>query len=453
MARRYFGTDGIRGRAGTSLTPELALRAAYGLARCITRGAHYRAAQHRPEVIVGRDCRLSSPMLSAAVMAGLNLGGCDAIELGIVPTPVVTTMILKRNSSAGVMITASHNPIADNGIKFFDASGYKLEDKLEAQIEAVIEQAGTIQVPGETQYGQNYSSDPSLDYLNALKAAVPPRKSPSKLKIILDCAHGATCRWAPDAFDRAGYAIDAIHYWPDGNLINVNCGATSLTHLSQVVLEKGADLGLAFDGDGDRVLAVDHTGQAVSGDKIIALFATRLPRYQRQGAVVMTQMTNIGVEEALARHKVSMVRTEVGDIKVRQAMQQHALNLGGEQSGHIIMLDKSRAGDGILAGLQLVAILANAHKPLHDLVAAFPEHPQQLTNLIVKDKDAWQRDAALKRELKQAQARFKGVRFYLRPSGTENLVRVLTEARDAEICRESNAAICELLVAWDRPAR
>lgn len=451
MATRYFGTDGIRGRAGTTLTPELALRAAFGMACCITGGRDY-SPYDKPEIALGRDCRLSSPMLADAVRSGINLGGCNVIDLGIVPTPVVTHMVLREALAGGIMITASHNPIQDNGIKFFGPAGFKLEPVDEADVEAIINSPGPVKTLNELHFGEDFHVDPTLPYLAALRAAVPSSSKPRAFKVVLDCAYGATAKLAARAFERAGYDVHAINNHFDGAMINVNCGATNLRQLSQAVCQTGAELGLAFDGDGDRMLAVDHTGQPVSGDKIIALFATRLPRYKRQGAVVMTHMTNVGVEQALAAKGVRMVRTEVGDVKVLQAMLQQNINLGGEQSGHIIMLDKSRAGDGILAGLQLASILRGAKQALADMVAQFPEYPQQLTNLTVRDKQAWQQDKKLALNLKKAQARYKEVRFYLRPSGTENLVRVLTEAIDDDRCHKANAEICELIAAWDRSA-
>lgn len=451
MAKRYFGTDGIRGRAGSVLTPELALRAAYGMASCITGGINY-CSTAKPRIVLGRDSRLSSPMLSAAVQSGLNLGGCDVIDIGIVPTPVVTFTVLKEQCAGGVMITASHNPIADNGIKFFGPEGFKLEEDDEQAVESIIHTTGTVATDTEIHFGATLQQNPATPYLAALRAAVKPKPQARTVRVVLDCAYGATSTLAPVAFERAGYSVHAIHDSFDGNLINVSCGATDLRAISDSVRRTGAELGLAFDGDGDRMLAVDHEGNPVSGDKIIALFATRLPRYKGQGAVVMTHMTNIGVEQALAAKGITMVRTDVGDVKVLQAMRQQGLHLGGEQSGHIIMLDKSRAGDGILAGLQLAAILRGSIQTLAELAAQFPEYPQVLTNLTVRDKQAWQRDTKLSRELQDVQANYKDVRFYLRPSGTENLVRVLTEAPDDNLCHQANAAMCRLLAAWDRTA-
>jgi phosphoglucosamine mutase len=424
------------------------LRAAYGLATVLTGGVAEQLRK-RPLVVSGQDNRLSSPMLAAAVQSGLNLGGCDVLALGIVPTPVVTLMLLKQRAVGGVMITASHNPVGDNGVKFFGSDGFKLDDALEAAIEAIIDDGAMLHAPERLRFGAVREVRPHESYFTALAKGVSAVRQGRRLRVVLDCAHGAACGFAPEAIQRAGHAVLAIHAVPDGARINVRCGATDLRDLSRTVLKHRADLGLAFDGDGDRVLAVDEQGCPVSGDKIIALFATRLRRYRAQKAVVITQMTNIGVEEALAARGVRVVRTDVGDIKVRRAMQEHGLNLGGEQAGHIIMLDKSRAGDGILAGLQLCALLSAAGRPLSQLASEFPEYPQILTNLAVHDRLAWQRDASLRRRLARVQSRFSGVRFYLRPSGTENLVRVLTEARDQALCAQSNSAVCALLSAWD----
>jgi phosphoglucosamine mutase len=252
------------------------------------------------------------------------------------------------------------------------------------------------------------------------------------------------------AFDKAGFNVEAVNCEFDGSRVNVNCGATDLSHLSRQVRKSKADVGLAFDGDGDRVKAVDEYGHEVSGDRIIALFATRLPRYRKQGAAVMTQMTNMGVEEELLKRGIKLIRTEVGDIQVLTAMRRHKLNLGGEQSGHIILRDKVPSGDGILVGLQLAAMVRSLQQPLSSLVANFVEFPQKLVNLRVRDRLAWRNDKKFNHEYKKLRNKYTDVRFYLRPSGTEDVVRVLTESRLPERCEAANAVLCEALLRWDK---
>jgi phosphoglucosamine mutase len=431
----HFGTDGIRGRAGTFLTAELALRAGGGFA------ATLQGRSALPAVAVGSDTRLSSPMLRSALIAGLTQGGCTVLDLGIVPTPVVPFMMLARKASGGVMITASHNPVADNGIKFFGRDGYKIGSEVEKAIERAINGGA---VPA-SEFGGIEELDAGEPYLGYLKKTVKAAGNGPGLKLVLDCAYGAAAALAPQAFEQAGFEVEAINAQFDGARINVNCGATDLATLSAKVRKAKADLGLAFDGDGDRVLAVDHEGRPVSGDKIIALLATRIPAYKKQGMVVMTHMTNLGVEEELARQGVRMLRTEVGDIQVLAAMRREGLHLGGEQSGHVIMSDLSTSGDGIMTGLRLADVVRKAKRPLADLAAQFPEYSQQLTNLPVQDKESWRTNKPLAKELQRIRSTYSDVRFYLRPSGTESLIRVLTESRDAERCRQGNAAACQLL--------
>jgi phosphoglucosamine mutase len=449
--RKHFGTDGIRGRAGEELNPELVLRAAYGLTRQGGSRSRAYSSNGRPLIVLGSDPRLSASMLRSAAISGINLGGCDVLDLGTVPTPLVPLMLLRRQAQGGIMITASHNPVEDNGIKFFGADGQKISAKTEEAIEAVIGSPEALSVAGKLHFGQSEEYDASADYLAFVRRA-GDKGNGKTIRLVLDCAFGATSRLAPLAFKAAGYKVKSINAEFDGSRCNVGCGATDLSALRAEVVRSKAELGLAFDGDGDRVLAVDHTGQAVSGDKIIAIFATRIRRYREQAGVVMTKMTNLGVEERLEQQGISMRRTEVGDIQVLAAMKKYGLDLGGEQSGHIIMLDKLPSGDGILAGLELAAVIRASGKRLSELAGEYPEYPQVLTNLKVRDKLAWKEDDKLKRNLSGLMARHREVRFYLRPSGTENLIRVLTEARDAEECRASNAAVCAAFEEWSRRA-
>ena len=447
---RFFGTDGIRGRAGDKLSPELVVRAAFGFTKVLRQGRRTYARHDRPWIIVGTDSRVSSPMLKAAVTSGLAFGGCDVVDLGTVPTPLVPFTLLEQQAAGGVMITASHNPIEDNGVKFFGGDGLKIGAQQERSIEDTINTPGRLKVPKEIGFGALQSMDAGPAYLKFLASSLRSRANGRAVKVLLDCAHGATCALAPRAFDQAGFAVDCIHDTFDGYQVNVKCGATDLLELGERVRNGRYEFGLAFDGDGDRVLAVDEKGRAVSGDKIIALMGTRLKRYRDQGAVVMTHMTNIGVELALNRRGVKMVRTEVGDINVLRTMNKRRLSLGGEQSGHIIMLDRLPGGDGILAGLQLAMVIRSAKRPLGDLVADFEEFPQVLTNLTVRDKLGWQDNKGFIRSLDALKSRYRDVRFYMRPSGTEDVVRVLTEAGDPGVCRTSNAEACALFLEWDK---
>jgi len=451
--QRYFGTDGIRGRAGEKLCPELALRAAYGFAIQIASKGRRGKRRNRARIAVGCDSRLSSPMLTSAVNAGLTLAGCDVLDLGLVPTPVVPLEVLRVAAAGGVMVTASHNPVPDNGIKLFGSTGAKVSATCERAIERFIDEPGRRQAADVVHYGVVIPTDATDSYLAFTRRAIPARSGQPRLRIVLDCAHGATSFLARPAFEAAGHTVYTINADADGSRVNVRCGATDLSPVRRGVREHHADLGLAFDGDGDRVKAVDEKGHEASGDKIIALFATRLRRYRSQGAVVMTQMSNAGVEQALRERGVRMVRTDVGDIHVLAAMRRRRLNLGGEQSGHIIMRDKAPTGDGILAGLQLAQIMRTSGLPLSALLRGFNEYPQLLTNISVVDKEAWRGDKELLADLAAIRKRYAGVRLYIRPSGTEDVMRVLAEAQDPVQCQQAHGAACQAFQEWDRKAK
>jgi phosphoglucosamine mutase len=389
-------------------------------------------------------------MLQAAVHAGLLLGGAVPCDLGRVPTPLVPFAVLRRKLDGGVMITASHNPVPDNGLKFFDGTGCKLTPELEQQISLEIDAPGWLRQSQRVAYAAPLGLDVRPDYLGWLRRLYSrPSYSSAASRVVLDCAWGATAELAPQAFEQCGYTVTALNAAFDGRRVNVGSGTTDLSALCRAVRRRKAPLGIAFDGDGDRMLAVDERGEPVSGDRILALFAVHLPRYKRQRGIVMTQMTNLGVERALESNGVHMLRTEVGDIRVFAGMVESGLNLGGEQSGHIIMRDRLPTGDGIAAGLQLAALVAASGRPLSQLVAGFPEYPQQLTNLVVRDRIAWQRDRRLAKELDAIRAVHPQVRFYLRPSGTENLLRVLTESENGEACRAANEQACAAIRRWD----
>ncbi|MBN2083017.1 phosphoglucosamine mutase [bacterium] len=447
--QKLFGTDGIRGRAGDKLTPELALRAAFGLAQILATDRQRYRSNQRPVFAVAGDSRLSTTTLKSAVISGITYGGCDVLDLGIVPTPLVPLLVISQGCLGGVMITASHNPVPDNGLKFFNRQGYKLDPTAETALERFIF-SGELPAVEQRNFGQVEQYDASAFYRSFAVKTLGRTKPQRKLRVVLDCACGATAELAPLVFTHLGFKVVPINDRFDGNRVNVNCGATNLKGLARRVRREKADLGLAFDGDGDRIKAVDENGKEVSGDKIIALFATQLSRYRRQKAAVMTHMTNMGVELALRELGIRLVRTEVGDIKVLAEMKRQKLDLGGEQSGHIILRDKVPTGDGILVGTQLAALAARTKQPLSQLVAGFPEYPQQLTNLSVSDKEAWRKSKSLLGRLAAIEREYRDVRFYLRPSGTEDVVRILTEAQDRARCQAANAAVCRAFGDWDK---
>lgn len=445
---KLFGTDGIRGKAGSQLSPELAFNAAR--AYCLVMdGKRAGGARNRPRIVVGRDPRLSSPMLASAVISGAANAGYDVLNLGIIPTPVVPFAIDHYKAQGGVMVTASHNPIEDNGLKFFAGDGFKIPGRVESRVENLISSKSAKVNHSGPYFGSVEHVAPGEEYLRHALGSISPRVRADHLAVVLDCAHGATCELAPQAFERAGFKVSTICSDFDGARINVRCGATDLRRLKREVRRTGAGLGLAFDGDGDRVLAVDESGSEVSGDIIIALFATLIRSYKSAGAAVMTQMTNMGVEEALSERGIKLIRTEVGDINVLNTMRRRKVDLGGEQSGHILMLNKSKAGDGILSGLQLATLLARSKRGLPELARQFPEYPQLLTNLTVGNKERCLADKRLAERISKVRNEYKDVRFYLRPSGTENVVRVLTESASRDRCRTANAAVCDLIRQWD----
>jgi phosphoglucosamine mutase len=446
---QYFGTDGIRGLAGFDLTPELALRAAFGFTRAVATGQPAYHPRRQPQIVIGGDSRLSTPMLTDALSAGIQLAGCTAVDLGTVPTPVVPWYLLRSKAAGGVMVTASHNPVGDNGLKFFGADGVKISTRLAEQVERAITQAGQLRVQGQRHFGRRAAYQVGAEYLEFIRRSAKGLRPADGMRIVLDCAHGATCELAPQAFSAASFEVVPIHCSFDGARVNVGCGATNLSGLKRKVRQARAALGLAFDGDGDRVLAVDEYGQAVDGDRIIAILATSLRRYRRQGAVVMTHMSNLGVEEALQAQGVRMLRTDVGDSLVLDELMRNGLFLGGEQSGHIIMRDKLTAGDGILAGMQLALTLCQLQQPLSILAARFPVYPQLMTNVTVGDRFAWARDRGFNTRFSALRREYGDVHFYLRPSGTENYVRVTTQSRTDARCRQANALLCEYLKEWD----
>ncbi|HEV7193177.1 MAG TPA: phosphoglucosamine mutase [Jatrophihabitantaceae bacterium] len=422
---RYFGTDGIRGLANADLTPELALAVASAAARVLV--AH--DASHRPVAVVGRDPRASGEMLEAAVVAGLASAGADVLRVGVVPTPAVAFLTASYGADLGVMLSASHNPMPDNGVKLFAAGGHKLDDGIEAEIEAEVDDPSPRRPVGAAVGRVRSSEDAVGRYLDHLLHAVPVRLD--GLHVVVDCAHGAAAQLAPELYRRAGARVTAIADEPDGLNINDGVGSTHLDVLRKAVLAEAADLGIAHDGDADRCLAVDADGDIVDGDQILAMCAIAMRTAGRLAAdtVVATVMSNLGFLHAMRDAGIEVVTTAVGDRYVLEALRSRGLNLGGEQSGHVVFTDSATTGDGLLTALQVMACMAEARAPLAALAGVVHRLPQALVNVRVSDKQAVAGSEKVAMAVDAAQRELgDDGRILLRPSGTEELVRVMVEA-------------------------
>ncbi len=421
--RHYFGTDGIRGVAGdTPLTAEFAFKVGVAAAEALRD-----AGKHAPTVLIGSDTRRSGPMLANALSAGLASRGAEAVGLGVMPTPGVSYLARRLEADAGIVVSASHNPFADNGIKFFDAKGEKLSDALEAEIERYLEVDDLAPVTGE-QVGtiRRHNRLESSDYFDFLVANGPDL---SGLKIGLDCANGASYALAPEVFRALGADVKTICAEPDGVNINTNCGSTHPDVIKQHVRDNKLDLGATFDGDADRVLLVDRRGRLVSGDHMLAICAL----YRGERAVVSTIMGNLGLEHFLGEHGVTLLRSAVGDRYVHELLNRENLTLGGEQSGHLLFLDKAPTGDGIFSALRTLAAVQTLGKPLDAWVDEIPMYPQTLLNVRVAPalKASVAEHERVKRAVEAAALKLEGQgRINLRPSGTEPLVRVMVEGQD-----------------------
>ncbi|HVD14982.1 MAG TPA: phosphoglucosamine mutase [Actinomycetota bacterium] len=442
---KYFGTDGVRGRANADLTPELALalgRAAVGALR-----ATQPDGGSVPLVVVGRDPRASGRLLESALVAGICSAGGDALLVGVVPTPAVAFLTRHYGAAAGAVISASHNPMPDNGIKFFGPEGFKLPDALEERIEGALgaaDQAAPRPVAGEV--GRVREAVDAVEaYLAHLLDGIPDLGG---LRVVVDCANGAAATVAPEAYRRAGADVTAVAAEPDGENINAGVGSTHPEHVQAAVTRTKAHAGLAHDGDADRLIAVDEHGELVDGDVILAVAALderardRLPT----GTVVTTVMTNLGFRQAMASHGVEVVQTAVGDRYVLEAMRAGGHTLGGEQSGHIIFLDRATTGDGVLTALRLLAIMARTGQPLSELAKVMRRLPQVLVNVRVADRDGLTSSAAVTSAVAAAEAALgdRG-RVLVRASGTEPLVRVMVEAETEEGARVVAERLAEVV--------
>jgi phosphoglucosamine mutase len=428
---KYFGTDGVRGVANSELTPELAFKLGRFGGYVLTKNAK------RPKVLIGRDTRISGHMLEGALVAGLLSIGAEVMRLGVISTPGVAFLTKVMGAQAGVMISASHNPVADNGIKFFGPDGFKLSDDEELEIEKLLDtNEDSLPRPIGKELGQVTDYFEGVQkYIQYLKQTVD--EDFEGIHIALDCAHGATSSLATHLFADLEADLSTMGASPNGLNINDGVGSTHPEALAQFVKEKGADVGLAFDGDGDRLIAVDENGQIVDGDQIMYICAKYLQQEGRlkQSTVVSTVMSNLGFHKGLEELGIKSVQTAVGDRYVVEEMKKNNYNLGGEQSGHIIFLDYNTTGDGLLTGLQLVNIMKLTKKPLSELAAEMKKFPQKLVNVRVTDKHKVLENEKVKRTIQEAEEEMKGNgRILVRPSGTEPLVRVMAEAPTEEEC-------------------
>ncbi len=425
---RLFGTDGVRGLANAALTPELALGLAVGAAHVLAEAGSF--AGHRPVALVGRDGRASGEMLEAAVVAGLTSAGVDVLRLGVVPTPAVAHLVAARGADLGVMLSASHNAMPDNGVKFFARGGHKLPDDVEDALEARLGESWAR--PTGAGVGRVRDDAGAVDdYVEHLLTALPVPLD--GLKVVVDCAHGAASAVAPETLRRAGADVVAVAASPDGLNINDGVGSTHLEHVAAAVREHGAAVGIAHDGDADRCLAVDADGAVVDGDRILAVTAFALREEGRLAgdAVVTTVMTNLGFHRAMAAHGVRVVTTPVGDRYVLEALKAQRLSVGGEQSGHVVFLDWATTGDGVLTALRLLGRMAQTGAPLSELAGLVERLPQVLVNVRADRAAASHPDVLAAVDAEERVLAGEG-RVLLRPSGTEPLVRVMVEAPTAE---------------------
>jgi phosphoglucosamine mutase len=431
---RLFGTDGIRGLANGDLTPELALSVAVAAARVLVESD----GSHPPLAIVGRDPRASGEMLEAAVVAGLTSAGANVVRVGVLPTPAVAYLVAQTNADLGIMLSASHNPMPDNGIKLFAPGGLKLPDELEARIEKAIEDGhGRLGRPTGAGIGRVHDLlDGAEHYLKHLIGSLPHRLD--GIKVVVDCANGAASEVGPTAYEEAGAEVIAIHAEPDGLNINDECGSTHLDKVQEAVLREGADLGLAHDGDADRCLAVTAAGDIVDGDQIMAILALAMrdAGTLTDNTLVATVMSNLGLRIAMKQSGITLLETKVGDRYVLEALNAGDLALGGEQSGHVVMPAFATTGDGVLTGLHLMAQIAASGKSLADLASVVHKLPQVLINVRVGDRDAGAAAPTVQAAVALAENELGETgRVLLRPSGTEPLVRVMVEAETEEQAR------------------
>jgi phosphoglucosamine mutase len=427
MPRKYFGTDGIRGRANGVITPELALKVGQAAGIIFTRG------EHRHRVLIGKDTRLSGYMIETALVAGFTSVGMDVLLTGPMPTPAVGMLTRSMRADLGVMISASHNPYDDNGIKLFGPDGYKLNDDIERKIEALMDSDLTKKLAKSGDLGRAKRIEGVHDrYIEFAKRTLPRTMSLEGLRVVADCANGAAYRVVPEALWELGAEVVSIGVEPDGFNINRDCGSTSPEELCRKVRELRADIGIALDGDADRVIIVDEQGHIVDGDQLLALIAESFKSDGRlaQPGIVATVMSNFGLERYLAGLKLSLARTPVGDRYVLDHMREHGYNVGGEQSGHIILTDYTTTGDGFVAALQVLAVVKKQDRRVSEVCHRFDPLPQVLKNVRYKSGKPLE-NAKVRSAIKDGERRLNGHgRLVIRPSGTEPVIRVMGEGED-----------------------
>jgi phosphoglucosamine mutase len=444
MVRKYFGTDGIRGRANGVITAELALRVGQAT------GLIFRRGEHRHRVVIGKDTRLSGYMIETALVAGFTSVGMDVLLLGPMPTPAVAMLTRSMRADLGVMISASHNPFDDNGIKLFGPDGYKLSDEVEHKIEALIDADITKQLAKSAELGRAKRIDGVHDrYIEFAKRTMPRNLSLDGLRVVIDCANGAAYRVAPDALWELGADVVSIGVEPDGFNINRECGSTAPDALTRKVREMRADVGIALDGDADRVIIADEHGHVVDGDQLLAVIAESWAEDQllTKPGIVGTVMSNLGLERHLQSLKLALIRTPVGDRYVLEHMREHGYNVGGEQSGHIILSNYTTTGDGFIAALQLLAVVQKKAKPVSEVCHRFEPLPQVLKNVRYRSGKPLE-NSKVKSAIAAAENRLNGHgRLVVRPSGTEPVIRIMGEGDDKAMVEEVVDGIVDALTA------
>ncbi|QGU00883.1 Phosphoglucosamine mutase [Candidatus Syntrophocurvum alkaliphilum] len=432
-----FGTDGVRGIANIDLTPELA----FDLGRA---GSHILANKElntKPKIIVGKDTRLSCDMLEAALIAGICSTGADVLTVGVLPTPAIAYLTSKYEASCGIVISASHNPVEDNGIKFFGPTGFKLKDEIEDEIEKLVKQ-GTADLmrPQGTEVGRVYEVNEALnDYLDYLVSIYDLKENLSNLTIVLDCANGSAFEAGPQLFERLGAKVIAIHNTPTGVNINEKCGSTHTESIKKAVVENKADLGIAYDGDADRCIAIDEKGNEIDGDFIMVICSLNMLREGKlnPSKIVATVMSNIGLEIALKKENIAIENCKVGDRYVLEKMQETGALLGGEQSGHIIFLEHATTGDGLLTSLKIAEVIKNTGLSLSTLTQEMEKQPQILVNIKIAEKDKILSHPLVVEAINQAEQRLgEWGKLVVRPSGTEPKVRIMAQGPDKDLLTE-----------------
>ena len=442
---KFFGTDGVRGVANVELTPELAYKLGRAGAYVLTKHTN-----HTAKIIVGMDTRISGDMLESALISGICSVGAHAVSLGVVPTPAVAHLVREYNADAGIVISASHNPVQDNGIKFFNSQGFKLRDDIEIEIESYMTDLWEeLPRPTGDMVGAKTVCDEAIDdYVKFVQTTTDIKLD--GIKVAIDCANGATYKAAPVALEELGAEVYAIHREPDGTNINKNCGSTHIESLSRYVVENNCDLGIAFDGDGDRCLAVDSQGNLVDGDVIMAICGNYMKEQGKlkNDTIVATVMSNLGLFIMGKEKKINIERTKVGDRYVLEHILENGDCFGGEQSGHIIFFDYNTTGDGIVTAIQLLTTLKKTGQSLDEAKEIMEVLPQALVNAKVdnKRKNDYLKNETIKSEIEKLEAKFSGEgRVLIRPSGTEPIVRVMIEGRDQKIIQQEAERLAKLI--------